>query len=148
LIAEFNCTGHNCNRLILYRSRIGSNSWDVRTTTANSIHERLTKTPAAPPDAAAIARSLCNSIALQPGQLWSIVRARAGLSIICVTGQIWITQTGDRRDHVLEAGRCFQTSGTGGKIVVQALTRANVSFASSPIDLNHEDTKSTNNRRM
>jgi hypothetical protein len=77
-----------------------------------------------------IGRALANSVALEPGRLWSISAVDGGpVHITCVAGQIWITQTGDARDHLLAAGKSFLSPrGARGKIVVQAMTRANISI--------------------
>jgi hypothetical protein len=77
-----------------------------------------------------LGRALANGVALEAGQLWSIAGGgeRGPIQITCVTGQVWITQTGDAQDHVLSTGGSFTASGGAGKIVVQAMTRANISI--------------------
>ena len=58
------------------------------------------------------------------GVMWTTTRQEA-TQISVVAGEVWITQTGDREDHLLLAGqtRIFRA---GAKIVVQAMTDASV----------------------
>jgi hypothetical protein len=129
-IPDSNCTGHNCHPLILYRPGQRANTWDMRSLLPN-FARRL---PSDDDRSASISdptlgRALANSVALEAGQLWSIAGGEHGpIQITCVTGQVWITQTGDAQDHVLSTGGSFTASGGAGKIVVQAMTRANISI--------------------
>jgi hypothetical protein len=59
--------------------------------------------------------------------LWSI-DPKPGMVIRCVSGNLWITQTGDARDTVLHAGEMF-TPAIKGRVVVQALTDARISIS-------------------
>lgn len=42
-----------------------------------------------------------------------------GLNITCTEGSCWVTQSGDSRDHVLDADSNFLTKG-GGQLIITA----------------------------
>lgn len=52
------------------------------------------------------------------GVLRMVLRSHGGLAVF--EGRLWITQDGDRRDHIVDAGETFW-SGSEGEILVQAL---------------------------
>jgi hypothetical protein len=56
--------------------------------------------------------------------LWSF-NPHTGLVVRCLVGELWITQSGDARDVVLQAGETFEPA-PKGQVVVQALTDARV----------------------
>jgi hypothetical protein len=74
---------------------------------------------------AALPRVLPNTIAIPASRLWSSSSRPGPLLIRCVAGQVWVTQAGSARDVVLEAEQSFATAGVG-KVVVQAITNANI----------------------
>jgi len=82
------------------------------------------------PPAGAVQRSLPNSLAIPASRLWSSSTRPGTMLIRCLAGQVWITQTGSARDVVLDAGQSFATAGFG-KVVVQAMTNANISVTSA-----------------
>ncbi len=57
------------------------------------------------------------------GKLWLAEGNYRWRAILCLQGAIWITQDGDLRDHVIEAGEMFLIS-QPGKVIVQALADA------------------------
>ncbi len=59
-------------------------------------------------------------ISLPRYQTWSIEGDRRGDVITCLNGTLWITQEGDFKDYVLEAGRSFWVT-RPGEVVLQAL---------------------------
>ncbi len=59
-------------------------------------------------------------ITLAKYSLWSTEGDRRGDVITCLNGILWITQEGDLKDYVLEAGRSFWVT-RPGLLVVQAL---------------------------
>lgn len=50
-------------------------------------------------------------------------------AILCLDGAVWITQPGDARDHVLEAGEMFLIS-QAGAVIVQGLVDARLRITS------------------
>jgi hypothetical protein len=58
-------------------------------------------------------------VRLGSNQVWS-TEPRSRLVIECRSGSAWITQTGDRRDHIVDAGRHL-VLGANGKVVVNGL---------------------------
>ncbi len=59
------------------------------------------------------------SLHLKPGQTRSF-SALPGLRLVCETGSIWLTQSGDACDYVLCAGQEWESKGRG-RVVAQAL---------------------------
>ncbi len=51
-----------------------------------------------------------------------------GLEIHCPAGRLWLTQTGDGTDHVVQAGGTFRTA-SAGLVVVQALGESTLRVA-------------------
>ena len=65
-------------------------------------------------------------IALQPGELLR-VRDGRGWTIAVIEGEVWITQDGDFRDIVIEAGGRFRL-GSGGLSLVHALRHSGITL--------------------
>ena len=63
---------------------------------------------------------------LHAGQVVTLVDA-AGTRIAARRGRIWITEEGDREDHVLVEGEA-RIVGRGGRTVVQALEPARIAI--------------------
>ena len=61
-------------------------------------------------------------------KLWSIEGDRRGDVISCLNGRLWITQEGDLKDYVLEAGKDFWVT-RPGLVVVQALENAQFKYS-------------------
>lgn len=57
----------------------------------------------------------------------------AGVRIVARSGSFWVTQDGDRRDVVLEAGDSVVVAGTA-RVVVQALSAARVGLVAPPVE--------------
>ncbi|MBN1140677.1 MAG: DUF2917 domain-containing protein [Deltaproteobacteria bacterium] len=60
-------------------------------------------------------------ILLRKGELLILEGSRRGRLVRCGDGILWITQEGDRRDHLLRRGGSF-ASALVGRIVVSALS--------------------------
>ncbi|MGN6725520.1 MAG: DUF2917 domain-containing protein [Tepidisphaeraceae bacterium] len=63
-------------------------------------------------------------VSLAAGAIWS---GGGGVNVVCLAGQVWVTQAGDPRDTILHPADSFGAT-AGGKIVVQALKRSTVRF--------------------
>jgi hypothetical protein len=59
---------------------------------------------------------------------WSIEGNRHGDVISCKSGILWITQEGDMRDYIIEAGRNFWVT-RPGTVVVQALDNSTLKYS-------------------
>jgi hypothetical protein len=73
-------------------------------------------------------------ISLAKHKLWTIEGDRRGDVISCLNGTLWITQEGDLKDYVLEAGKNFWVTKPGA-VVVQGLDNARFTY-----NLNEPDT--------
>ena len=60
------------------------------------------------------------------------VRGGSGHAIVCHSGSVWVTQAGDRRDIVLDAGESFALE-RNGLAVVQAFEQSAISIAPSAL---------------
>lgn len=106
------CAGHKgmflslccCDgaRLTLSRAMNASLSW------GRAHHARLSLSP--------------ESIALCSREVWS-ASLREGGRIRCVSGVVWLTQSGDETDFILGAGESF-TARICGRVVVQGMEDA------------------------
>jgi hypothetical protein len=61
-----------------------------------------------------------------------ILEAARGALVRCVEGLVWITQDGDRADHIVGAGDSFRVD-RDGSVIVQATRPARVAIE-SPTD--------------
>jgi len=68
------------------------------------------------------------SINLPKFKTWSMDGDRRGDVISCSNGKLWITQEGDLKDYVLEAGKDFWVT-KPGMVVVQALESAQFKYS-------------------
>lgn len=62
------------------------------------------------------------SVALLQGELSSFV-VRKGDVVVCLRGAVWLTQSGDLADYVLQNGERFRAA-HDGKVVIQGLSAA------------------------
>jgi hypothetical protein len=80
-------------------------------------------------------------IMLSRHKLWSIEGDRRGDVISCASGTLWITQQGDLKDYILDAGKEFWVT-KPGTVVVQALDNAQFKYSlnelQSHIEINHQ----------
>lgn len=62
-------------------------------------------------------------VLLHPRDVLTLNESHHGMAIECKDGLIWVTCTGDARDHMLPAGRRYipQTKGT---VVIEAIDEA------------------------
>jgi hypothetical protein len=74
-------------------------------------------------------------ISLAKYKIWSIGGDRRGDVIRCVSGILWITQEGDQKDYVIEAGRDFWVT-KSGTVVVQALDNSKIKYSLNEME-NH-----------
>ncbi len=65
------------------------------------------------------------NILLQTKELIDLNRLPTHLSLKCLTGQLWVTCQGDRRDYLLQPGMEYRSL-KQGKVVVWALTEASL----------------------
>ncbi len=71
---------------------------------------------------------LLTDITLAKYQLWSAEGDRRGDVIYCLSGLLWITQEGDLKDYVLEAGKDFWVT-KPGTVIVQALNDSKFKYS-------------------
>ncbi len=62
---------------------------------------------------------------LQRHQLLSLEHAQPHMAIECKQGVLWVTASGDNRDHMLYAGQRFAPH-TQSKIVIEAMKDASL----------------------
>jgi len=67
-------------------------------------------------------------LALRPRDTLTLDAARGAL-VRCLEGLVWITQDGDRADHVVAAGDAFRVD-RDGAVVVQATRPARIAIES------------------
>ncbi len=67
-------------------------------------------------------------ISLPKFKTWSIEGDRRGDVISCSNGALWITQEGDLKDYVVEAGKDFWVT-KPGMVVIQALDNAQFKYS-------------------
>ncbi len=67
-------------------------------------------------------------IALTPGQVWSADPGpRQDLELFVQDGEVWVTQAGDRIDHIVRAGERLPLA-RAGRVVIQATERSLLRF--------------------
>ena len=90
-------------------------------------------------------------ITLPKHKMWKIEGDRRGDVISCVSGNLWITQEGDRKDYVVENGRNFWVT-KPGTVVVQALDDSIIKYSLNEmpnhIEYNHQPIHRTLNSRV
>ncbi len=67
-------------------------------------------------------------ISLPKFKTWSMDGDRRGDVISCSNGRLWITQEGDLKDYVVEAGKNFWVT-KAGTVVVQALENSQFKYS-------------------
>ena len=67
------------------------------------------------------------AIALAAGQCWRIRGDCCRQAVICHEGQVWITQSHDVKDYILEKGEAFMIT-MPGQVLVQALTFSRIGY--------------------
>ena len=87
-----------------------------------------------------------SEISLAKHKLWSIDGDRRGDVISCLSGTLWITQEGDLKDYVVEAGRNFWVT-KSGSVVVQALQEAQFKYSLNELE-SHIESNSQPFRRF
>lgn len=60
------------------------------------------------------------TLELRESEAWSTPVGRAGLSLRCRSGSMWVTQEGDPEDHIVAAPGRFETR-KPGRVAVVAL---------------------------
>jgi hypothetical protein len=66
-------------------------------------------------------------INLNAGQGWSVKGRRRQQTVLCLTGNIWVTQKGDLKDYLLEEGDAFLIT-RPGLVLVRALKPACIGY--------------------
>jgi len=67
---------------------------------------------------------------LDAGQGWGLKGKRRQQTLFCLQGSMWVTQEGDIRDYVLEAGDAFLVM-LPGLVLVRALTPVRLGYSES-----------------
>ena len=67
---------------------------------------------------------------LDAGQGWGLKGKRRQQTLFCLQGSMWVTQEGDIRDYVLEAGDAFLVM-LPGLVLVRALTPVRLGYSAS-----------------
>ena len=81
-----------------------------------------------------------SEVTLAKHKLWSIEGDRRGDVINCVNGTLWITQEGDLKDYVVEAGKNFWVT-RQGQVVVQALQDSQFKYSLNELESHIENNK-------
>ncbi len=68
-------------------------------------------------------------IHLKKKELLAIEKNAKGMTVYCLDGEIWLTQSGDINDHLILPGKSFTVS-CKGKIVLVALNSATLMLSS------------------
>ena len=84
-------------------------------------------------------------------KMWSIEGDRRGDVISCLHGILWITQEGDLKDYVVEAGRYFWVT-KPGTVLVQALDdsqfRYSLNEMQNHFEINRQSNKPVSHSRI
>jgi len=64
-------------------------------------------------------------ILLRRDESFTIAGSGNGVVVVCREGTLWITQAGDTRDHLLNAGERYTVRGSG-VVVIEALRPADL----------------------
>jgi hypothetical protein len=83
---------------------------------------------------------ILTDISLAKYKTWSIDGDRRGDVITCLNGTLWITQEGDLKDYVVEAGRSFWVTRIG-TVVVQALDESQFKYSLNDLTTRMEDNR-------
>jgi hypothetical protein len=70
------------------------------------------------------------TVDLVAGQGWGVRGKRRQQTLYCLRGSIWVTQEGDIRDYMLEAGDAFLIT-LPGLVMVRAMTPARLGYSES-----------------
>ena len=74
-------------------------------------------------------------VTLKKHNLWNIDGDRRGDVIHCLFGTLWLTQEGDLKDYILDAGQEFWVT-RSGTVIVQALDDSKFQFSLNQVE-NH-----------
>jgi len=72
-----------------------------------------------------ISKSLRIELLLRRNQLLSVENSQPHMAIECKEGVLWVTATGDNRDHMLYAGERYEPL-ENSKVVIEALKDASL----------------------
>ena len=90
-------------------------------------------------------------VTLNKHKLWNIDGDRRGDVIRCLYGTLWITQEGDLKDYILDAGQEFWVT-RSGTVIVQALDDSKFQFslnqAENHIEINQQPFHHTHRTRV
>ncbi len=81
-----------------------------------------------------------SEVSLARHKLWSIDGDRRGDVISCLSGILWITQEGDLKDYVVEAGKDFWVT-RQGTVIVQSIEDARFRYSLNELDSHIEVSK-------
>jgi hypothetical protein len=71
---------------------------------------------------------IITDVTLPKYKTWTIEGHRHGDVISCTLGTLWITQDGDMKDYIVEAGRSFWVT-RPGMVIVQALNDSKFKYS-------------------
>ena len=71
-------------------------------------------------------------ILLQKGEMLILDQQCCGRVVQCGEGKLWITQEGDQRDHLLQCGKCFEST-LAGRIVITALADSRLTLVQNTL---------------
>ena len=74
-------------------------------------------------------------VTLNKHTLWNIDGDRRGDVIRCLYGALWVTQEGDLKDYILDAGEDFWVT-RSGTVIVQALDNSKFQYSLNEVE-NH-----------
>lgn len=74
-------------------------------------------------------RAPTREVELYANQVWELGGDHRWRVLLCLQGELWVTQEGDGRDYLLAAGQMFIVT-RPGLVVVQALQPARVQITS------------------
>ena len=76
-------------------------------------------------------------IDLNTGQGWSVKGQRRQQTVLCLAGNIWVTQEGDLKDYLLEEGDAFLIT-RPGLVMVRALKPACIGYCEGRGDVSRK----------
>jgi hypothetical protein len=71
---------------------------------------------------------MLNEVSLHQAGLWRAEGDLRGEQLTCTAGELWVTQTNDPKDYILETGEIFWVTHSG-TVLVQAMTDGQFRFS-------------------
>lgn len=73
-------------------------------------------------------RPALTEVSLNRAHVWRVEGDLRGEQITCTAGQLWVTQSNDLTDYILNSGEIFWVT-KPGTVVVQAMSNGQFSFS-------------------